>query len=69
MKTLRRKDTKEFVKYEDGWMWITTLPTILAETANLETLKMIHNKQLNDKCDVIDWDGYEIVNVEIIVKD
>ena len=71
MKTLRRKDTKEFASYEGNYIGISQIPTILSETATIEGLKEYHEicfergDLLIDPEDKWSWDDYEIVNVEI----
>lgn len=63
-KTLRRKDTKEFVRYELGFIHISKYPQIMGTEATMQILKNYHDTYSYYK-DVINWDNYEIVNVEI----
>lgn len=75
MKTLRRKDTKEFASYEGSYIGVSQIPTILAETATMEGLKEYHEICLEKRMFLIDpedewdWNDYELVDVEILIKD
>lgn len=71
-KTLRRKDTKEFAVYMETCMGLCELPTLLANTATIEGLKGYHEDFVLEKYrhkidpqDEIEWDKYEIIELEI----
>ncbi len=69
-KTLRRKDTKEFATYQGSHMGISEIPTILANTATIENIKGYHEdfvvpKHNIDPEDIINWNDYEIIELEI----
>lgn len=66
MKTLRRKDTKEFAVYMDESIGLCELPTILANTATIEGLKNYHEefvlpKHTINPQDEIIWGDYEMI--------
>lgn len=72
MKTLRRKDTKEFAVYMETFMGICELPTLLANTATIENIRYYHTEFVLPKHKILDeifWDDYELVDVEILIKE
>lgn len=71
MKTLIKKSTKQWATYQLGFMWTGEFPILLAETATMENLRLLHDegygeKELDGK--QIEWDDYEIIDVTIIVN-
>lgn len=69
MKTIIRKDTKEYVTYYKGAMWTSELPTILAGTATLDAIKKLHDQYHPENRDDITWDDYKMVEVELEIFD
>ena len=59
MKTLRRKDTKEFVWMIEGDIYTHEHPYPLGNGATIEEMKKFF-----DEDDEIEWDEYEIVEIE-----
>ncbi len=65
VKTLRFKDTKEFVHILEGGMVATAgIPDILADTASIEALKKYYETSFPGKD--IDYDNFEVVEYDLI---
>jgi len=68
VKTLRFKDSKEFVHImEDGGLATSSQPNILAETANIESLK--EYLESHDFAEGIDFDNLEMIDYYLINSD
>lgn len=63
MRTLRRKDNKEFASFMEGEMFTQEHPHPLGEGATIETLKGIAIG-----CKDVNWDEYEIVDIDYFEK-
>lgn len=59
MKTLRRKDTKEFASMHEGGMFTHEHPYPLGDGATIEGIK----EHCNEDED-IDWNQYEIIDID-----
>ena len=59
MKTLRRKDSKEFVWIIEGDIFTHQHPYPLGDGATIEEIRTFY-----DEDDDIEWDKYEIVEIE-----
>jgi hypothetical protein len=69
VKTLRFKDTKEFVHILEGGVLATaSIPDILADTASIETLKEYYEKYLVpfSNSEEINYDNLEVVEFDFI---
>lgn len=65
VKTLRFKDTKEFVHIlERGVVATSTIPDILADTASIEALRNYYENFFPGK--EIDYDNFEIVEYDML---
>ena len=65
VKTLRFKDTKEFVHILEGGMVATSgIPDILADTASIEALRKYYETSFPGK--EIDYDNFEVVEYDFI---
>ena len=62
MRTLRRKDNKEFASFMEGEMFTQEHPFPLGDGATIEGLKQYCDE------DDIDWDEYEIVEIGYFVS-
>ena len=66
VKTLRFKDTKEFVHIlEDGSVGTSGIPDVLPETASMDLLKSYY-KISGQKTDDVDFDNLEVVEYDFI---
>ena len=66
VKTLRFKDTKEFVHIlEDGSVGTSSIPDVLPETASIDLLKSYY-KISGQKTDGVDFDNLEVVEYDFI---
>lgn len=66
VKTLRFKDTKEFVHIlEDGSIGTSNIPDVLPMTATIELLKQYYQIS-GQKTDGVDFDNLEIVEFDFI---
>lgn len=68
VKTLRFKDTNEFVHVlQDGHLATSDVPDLLANTASIENLKKYYETVFPDA--VVDYDKLEVVEFEMIDPD
>ena len=66
VKTLRFKDTKEFVYIlEDGSIGTSDIPDVLPLTATIEILKKYY-EVFGQKTDNVDFDNLEVVEFDFI---
>lgn len=66
-KTLRKIKTGQFCKYLDGVIYVCEIPELLSEKAVIDDLKVYSKKY--DNAVGIEWDKYEIIDVEINTTD
>jgi hypothetical protein len=68
MKTIINKKTKEFCKYYNGYVYTSTIPAIISGDASMEDLIRVANIYDNVLAGEVDWDLYEIVEVDVVIK-